>query len=249
MMKNNTLLTSLGILFSAAVLLPASVSPNLFVFKTFGISEITQLLTFLFLVSLFLERALEVFITTWRRPGEEEVDNEIIHCRRRIAEIKEQIRKKGNQLQTVATTTASEDAHGDEERTSVVQTPRDTSALMGELDKELTRLKALDLERGRYKSITRKMALWMALVVGVLLSGVGIRSLETFVNLRDLAGQPPIFYGGQLFIFRSLDTLLTGGLIAGGSEGIHKLTQVFTTFLEETRNQIRDKSAARPDEK
>jgi hypothetical protein len=33
---------------------------------------------------------------------------------------------------------------------------------------------------------------------------------------------------------------LTGGLIAGGSEGIHKFTQVFTDFLEATSKQVKD---------
>jgi hypothetical protein len=34
--------------------------------------------------------------------------------------------------------------------------------------------------------------------------------------------------------------LLTGGLIAGGSDGIHKITQLASTFFEETRNGIKD---------
>lgn len=38
----------------------------------------------------------------------------------------------------------------------------------------------------------------------------------------------------QGIAFRFLDVALTGALIAGGSEGIHKITQVFTTFLEVT---------------
>jgi hypothetical protein len=68
--------------------------------------------------------------------------------------------------------------------------------------------------------------------------------LETLIILKGYTPpeeQPP-FYDGQVLIFHVLDTILTGGLIAGGSDGIHKLTGVFTAFLEETRNQIKDKS-------
>ena len=43
--------------------------------------------------------------------------------------------------------------------------------------------------------------------------------------------------------------LVERAILFSQDEGIHKLTQVFTTFLEETRNQIKDKPAARPDEK
>ena len=240
-MKKTTLLSLFLIIVSATILLPASVSPNLFVFKNFGLPEITQLLTFLILIALFLERALEVFVTTWRRPGEEEFDSKIDHCERRIAELKEQIGRKGNQVETVATKTTSEDSVKSEERTAFIQSPGDASGFINELGKELALLSGFNLEKGRYKAGTRKIALWMALFVGVLISGVGVRSLETLVNLRESLNPRPLFYDGQLFIFRSLDTLLTGGLIAGGSEGIHKLTQVFTAFLEETRNQIKEK--------
>jgi hypothetical protein len=114
--------------------------------------------------------------------------------------------------------------------------------MQGRLSEMLGELEKSNIDRAEYKSQTRKIALWTALFIGLLISGVGIRSLETLINLKDLKefppGQQPIFYTGQVYIFRILDTLLTGGLIAGGSDGIHKLTQVFTVFLEETRNQI-----------
>lgn len=239
-MKKKTLLNLLIIVGFGAVLLPASLSPNLFIFKKFGLPEITQLFTFLLLVSLFLERALEVFITTWRRPGEEEFSGKVRHCERRIAELKEQIRKRGNQVETVATKTTSEDALKSEKRTEFMQSPGDTSGLLVELDKEITQLSGFNQERGRFKSGTRKIALWSALFVGVLVSGAGVRGFETLVDLRALP-DAPLLYTGQIFLFRSLDTLLTGGLIAGGSEGMHKLTQVFSAFLDETRNQIKRK--------
>lgn len=221
-----------------AILFPASLSPNLFVFRNFGPAEITQLLTFLVLISLFLERALEVFITTWRRPGEEVFDNKIHYCERQITELKEEIGRKGKQLETVATKTTREDLSKSEERTAFVQGPGDTTGLLNELEKQITLMSDVTVERGRYKSRTRKIALWSALFVGILVSGVGIRALETLVQFKELASKP-LFYQGQLFIFRSLDTLLTGGLIAGGSEGIHKVVQVFTTFLEETQSRMK----------
>ena len=46
----------------------------------------------------------------------------------------------------------------------------------------------------------------------------------------------------QGLVFRCVDVLLTGGLIAGGSDGIHKITQLATTFFEETRNGIRERA-------
>ncbi|NJK36333.1 MAG: hypothetical protein HC825_05750 [Oscillatoriales cyanobacterium RM1_1_9] len=225
-------------------LIPASLTPSLFVLKPFGWEDVGQLLTFLILVALFLERALEVFITTWRRPGEEIFDNRIQACERKIAELKNQIDAKVAHSKTVAVSEnfPSNDPMMPEQRVEVTQTPGDVSELQNWLGKKLIDLEGINANRREYKSQTRKVALWTALFVGVLLSGVGIRALETLVVLKDFPnGDQPIFYNQQMGIFRVLDTILTGGLIAGGSEGIHKITQVFTTFLEQTRNQMQDR--------
>ena len=191
-MKKNTLLF-LPILISIAILLPASFTPNLFIFKPFGWNEVGQLLTFLLLISLFLERALEVFITTWRAGKGERLDLE-------IAELQTLKERELQQPENLAK----------------------TEELDSENSKELKRLKQ---EKAFYKSQTKQIALWTALFIGLLISGVGVRALETLINLKEFpTDKQPIFYTWQVFIFRSLDTLLTGGLIAGGSEGIHKIT-------------------------
>jgi hypothetical protein len=213
-MKKN-LLVFLPIIVSVAILLPASLTPNLFSFKPFGWDEVGRLLTFLILIALFLERALEVFIATWRHPRQEELDNSVQSCERKIAELKTQIKTKFQQQ---------------------VRLSEELKNLENNLEK-------FDQKRAKHKSRTRKIALWVALFMGLLISGVGIRALETLIVLKEytLPEKPP-FYDEQVRIFHVLDTILTGGLIAGGSDGIHKLTVVFTVFLEETRNQIKDKS-------
>ena len=213
----------LPIIVAVAILLPASLTPNLFSFKPFGWDEVGRLLTFLILIALFLERALEVFITTWRHPGQEQLDKSVQSCERKIGELKTQIKTKFQQPETVAIT---EELDSEE---------------LKNLEKNLEKF---NLDRAEHKSQTTKIALWLALFMGLLISGVGIRALETLIILKVYTPpeeQPP-FYDGQVLIFHVLDTILTGGLIAGGSDGIHKLTGVFTAFLEETRNQIKDKS-------
>ena len=236
----------LPIIVSVAILLPASLTPNLFSFKPFGWDEVSQLLTFLILIALFLERALEVFITTWRYPRQEQLDNSVQSCERKIAELKTQIKTKFQQPETVAITEEldSENSTKSRQRTEIKQNPGDTSDLEVRLSEKLNNLEKFNLDRAEYKSQTRKIALWVALFIGLVISGVGIRALETLIvvvtEFTPPDKQPPFYYE-QIRIFRVLDTILTGGLIAGGSDGIHKLTVVFTVFLEETRNQIKDK--------
>ena len=82
--------------------------------------------------------------------------------------------------------------------------------------------------KSRYKSRTQRIALWTGLAVGVVISAIGVRTLETFALTTSLTSLSPI----QTTAFRLVDVLLTGGLIAGGSEGIHKLTQVYTSFMD-----------------
>ena len=136
--------------------------------QEFGINQVSQILTLLTLVALFFERALEVFVLTFRKLDEQKYELEL--------------RSFG--------------------------TPENQ--------------KKLD----NYKDETRKITLWAALLGGVLISMVGVRGLESFVTLTSNTNN------WQLSLFRILDILLTGTVIAGGSDAIHKILQVFTTFMD-----------------
>lgn len=239
----------LAILAFIAILLPASVTPNLFVFKPFGWNEVSQLLSFLLLIALFLERSLEVFINTWRSPEENEIANEIQSVNREIADLEEHINAKTKQTETIARMEEATPGNppSSEPLMEVVKSAGEVENLRDTLSKKREELRRIQFKKTQYKSETRKIALWTGLFIGLLISGVGIRALETLITLQPLTafpdGQKPIFYNGQVYIFRALDTLLTGGLIAGGSDGIHKLTQVFTTFLEESRDRMKEGSS------
>ncbi len=76
-----------------------------------------------------------------------------------------------------------------------------------------------------YKSHTRVLALRAGLVLGLLTAAVGYRALGTVVEAGALSGF-------QLSAYAFIDVLLTGGLLAGGSKGIHSLTQVFGNYLD-----------------
>ncbi len=229
-------LVIVGIIFSSAFLFPNSVTV-----RAFGVNEVSQLLTLLALVSLFLERALEVFINTWRRPREEELDNEIQNNERVIDEKRKLREVKIEQPQTILKTTAaavSRDAKRLTKEEAVEAIPEGTDELTVELNLELAKLTTNQQLRSAYKSQTRKIALWTALFVGLLVSGVGIRSLDSLIQ----PVQSSMYSGIQSLMFRCLDVLLTGGLIAGGSDGIHKITQLFTTFFEENRDRLRERA-------
>ena len=85
----------------------------------------------------------------------------------------------------------------------------------------------LEQERAAYRTRTRSWAMWSGLLGGVLLSVAGLRTLQNLADPGSFAAIPE----QQQHLLRVMDVFLTGGLIAGGSEGIHQITQVFKNYL------------------
>jgi hypothetical protein len=227
----------LALLFSSAFLFP-----NSFAFQPFGVDEVSRLLTLLALISLFLERALEVFVNTWRGPREEELNNEIANNKRVLEEKRDLRETKIEQPQGILKTTENEvieKSRKVKEEVAVETIPAETTKLTAEVNTELIKLKTNEQLLSAYKSQTRKFAMWTALLVGWLISGVGVRSLDALV--QPIQGS--MYSGVQSLLLHVLDVFLTGGLIAGGSDGIHKITQLFGTYFDETRAGIRERSS------
>ncbi|MDZ8107503.1 MAG: hypothetical protein RM338_18045 [Nostoc sp. DedQUE12a] len=208
-----------------------------FTFRPFGLSDIIQQLTLPLFISLLLERSLEVFITTWRSPFIEELDIEI---QRQKILVDEKLKlAKQNQQSNIADFKSNRASILPPEGMSLEQQIiqnfiQSQKEVLLVAKPELDDLNTKERQRAAYKADTRTIALWTSLLVGLLISAIGVRSIEPLVII-DSNNQI------QLVIFRSLDALLTGGLIAGGSEGIHKIIQVFINFMEVTSQQIKDK--------
>lgn len=182
---------------AAILTFPVWLAPAPIVFKHFAATEVVQLLTLLILVALLAERALEIFVGTWRSPD-------------------------AAQLELAARVAAQELAS--------LQSSTDEAAVR----QARAALDAARRAERQYRCTTRMIALWAALALGLLVSGVGLRALETLVD--------PALNGWSLrqaAAFRLVDVLLTGGVIAGGSEGIHRITTVFDNFMSATANRAK----------
>ncbi|HEY9632270.1 MAG TPA: hypothetical protein V6D14_02625 [Coleofasciculaceae cyanobacterium] len=234
------------ILVAAIVIyLPTLLSPNPFVFIEFGVNKVAQLLTVPLLISLLMERSLEVFITTWRGPRAEELDIEVQRHELRISELRNNIEYRQKQSE-ITSATVSENVvirteSSGASTTLTRESLQEQKELIEQLNAEIDALKKDDANRSKYKSNTRRIALWSALSLGVLISAVGVRAIEPLIVLNQPDLSSSQVTSSQLIIFRWLDVFLTGGLIAGGSEGIHKITQPITDFLEATSKTIKDK--------
>lgn len=149
-------------------------------FKQFSAAEFTQQLSPLMLAALFIERSLEVFITTWRGGGE--------------AELQRSVAK------------ADADAKSDPTKLSDLHSAQDKLSI--------------------YKSSTQKVALPAALVIGLLVSALGIRGLGNLLDPNAFVGHPT-----QHAWFTVADVFLTGSVLGGGSDVVHSIITAFTGFL------------------
>jgi hypothetical protein len=157
---------------------------------------IVDLLTPLFVISLFLERAQEVIVSSWRGFARQQKQN--------------LIEEKTNA------------------REIAIKKP-DAEAAQN-LTNEILGAKH-DLFDFRTK--TSRLSFLLGLGVGILIAIVGVRILLPLVDIAGLG-----INSMQLKIFTFIDVLLTGAVLGGGSDGIHKLIVVITDFLESTRIQI-----------
>jgi hypothetical protein len=95
-------------------------------------------------------------------------------------------------------------------------------------------LKSVNSAFTEYSSITKRYALWSSFIMGLVISLVGIRTLITLVTPESYAALSVL----QKNLFTMVDVLVTGGLIAGGSDGIHKILQTFLDLMDKTSRNI-----------
>ncbi len=106
-------------------------------------------------------------------------------------------------------------------------------------DKELFREHKSDYENLKheiadFKQHTQIIALRGGLFLGLVISLIGFRSLQPLVEIKA-------FEPLQRIIFNWVDIILTGCVIAGGSDGIHRMATVVTRFLDSTAEKTTEK--------
>jgi hypothetical protein len=185
--------------FAGLLSLPVWLAPAPVVFKEFGAADVAQLVTILFVVALLAERALEIFVGTWR--GATTTQHEL----------------------TLRLLT--------QEVARLEQLP---AADAGGLAEARAALEKAKRQEQQYRCVTRQVVLWAGLGLGLLVSGVGLRALETLID-PALSG----WSASQGAAFRLVDVVLTGGVIAGGSEGIHRIATVFDNFMNATAKRAK----------
>lgn len=172
-------------------------SPVPLSFQERNFHDIPKVFGYLVLLSLFVERAIEVFLSTWRSRGADELDREI----------------------EIAQEMCEQFLNG--------QTDRVQGCQSEEFHSLSQTLEALRTERKHYKAKSRFIAQWLGLGIGLTLALIGIRVLDNIMITEELTGY-------QMDLFRVIDVLISGAVIAGGSESFNRFMKLYNRFMDNT---------------
>jgi len=83
---------------------------------------------------------------------------------------------------------------------------------------------------------TRVLSLLTALGLGVVISALGVRVIQPFVDPDqfDELGRM------QKALFSCADTFVSGAMLGGGSEGIHKILDTILTWFDKSRARLKN---------
>ncbi len=145
------------------------------------------LIAWLFVVALFVERAVEVIVMVFRDQQADLLDEAEAH--------------------TAATAAAL--------AVSTTATPADK-------DKAAKDAATAREQKVIYRGDTKQLAMSISFILGILVSLAGVHALNGILAKDTVSGP----------LFKILDVFITGGMIAGGSEGIHRMANAFTSTMD-----------------
>jgi hypothetical protein len=170
-----------AVLLGIVAVLVLALEPGLLRFHPLSPVQLAEILMPLIVLSLFIERSVEVFVAAWRQGHQERLA--INHER----------------------------ADSDDARYGVRH------------------------EISAYRDDTRFIALLASVCGGVAVATLGVRAVAPLVDADMLAA----LAHWQQLAFSLLDVLITGALIAGGADGLHKIVSAFTSFVEQSSRRIK----------
>jgi len=210
-------------------------------------ADVANIFGGIFLVALLVERAVEMFVSAWCGEKQEKLAIEAENSVAPHKAAQELTFKLNDAAQRIVLQTAkllAAKTNGDTVAESEAEAKlNDLYSDKDKLEKALSAA-AVTVDPGNtltneqaavreYKVLTSKVALSIGLVFGLLASTAGFRIMEFIVDPTSLAG----VNCHQQTLFRSVDILLTGALLGGGAEPIHKVITAFTTFMDVTRKK------------
>lgn len=197
-------LTSIAysLLVIALAIYASQIATNTIQFQDDLQQRAVDLFTNLGVLVIVVERSLEIFTLIWRRKGKVELDQAL---------------------------------NSEEEK--LIQTRKNWEAKLDddtEAKFEDARSSRDSVEKGleEYRADTAIITIRTSLIIGIIISAIGFRVLQTLFISDDLMGK-------QLLLFNVVDILLSAGILAGGSAGIHAVSSTLGKFFENSNKRLR----------
>ena len=176
-----------------------------------------ETLLMLAFIALIMERALEVFVINFWSPEKATLQETVSHCQLSL----ENTEKKSEILSKHQDIVSTQGKCG-------ILNDVDIADAITEAKRNLSQAK---MQLSDYILHTRVKTQLIALAIGILLGFSGLRVLEPLFSPTSFLEMPLL----QKFVFRSLDAVLTGLAVAGGSDGMHKLIKHFGTIVNDIK--------------
>jgi hypothetical protein len=197
--------------------------PNLY-------KNLPNVLSTLLVVSLFVERVIEVFVSAWSDQEADQHEQNRDYWRSRQAELKNDVSLLVSELNGKNPPSA--------ERLVVINglLTAKRAAIEDAGEKADAESKALL----PFEARTRRISTWIGLVIGMLVSAVGFRFLGQIVSIDPKNPD----YDPQYPYFVAADILLTGAVLAGGSKVIHQIFSLYDSFMDATQDKVAKKATS-----
>lgn len=99
-------------------------------------------------------------------------------------------------------------------------------------------VQALEAKLARFRTENQRMALLSGLILGIVASALGVRLISPLLDPRvidELAGR-------HHSLLMGFDVLITGALLGGGANGLHKILDLFLSHVDAQRKKLRKDS-------
>ena len=193
--------------------------------NAFDFDTVIKFLGPAFIASLFVERAVEVVVTTWRKLGREELET------------------SRDELQSDYATANAAPPLADQDAENTRQ---------AEIAEAKQNLDASKKAIQDYRQDTLQMAVGFNLLFSFVLALVGVRLLIQFfdipyldcltgleVDVEDCPSGQETAQSAHTFLV-GVDVFITTVIIAGGSAGVHSIVGAITSFADQTAERARN---------
>lgn len=188
---------------------------------------VASMMSTLFLVSLLVERIIEVFLSVWVDKSSALHEQNLDFWQMRQGRLAKEVAALRNDRSLIPATDAARITLIDATIVSKQASVEEAATAADDESKALV----------PYKVRSSKVSTWVGLAIGAMVSAIGFRFLKHLVVFPEGFEDIP---QGQVFL--AVDVFLTGAVLAGGSKLIHEIFSLYNSFMDTSKKSVADQS-------